>query len=156
MQGVDRMDVHILRLIQENASRSTADIAEQVGLSQNACWRRVRLLEEHGYIRKRVALLDAKKLGVGMTVFVTVRAAEHTDEWLREFAAIVDQLPEVMEFYRMTGDIDYLIKLQVADIDAYDRVYKTLIRSIRLTDLSGSFAMEAIKQTTAIPLPTFD
>ena len=113
----------------------------------------MKRLESEGVIRKRVALLDAEKLGVGVTVFVTVRAAEHSETWLREFAAAVRRLPEVMEFYRMSGEVDYMLKIQVADIAAYDAVYQKLIRSVRLSDVSSAFAMEELKHTTCIPLP---
>ena len=130
-----------------------AEVAEQVNLSQNACWRRIKRLEEDGFIARRVALLDPAKLGVGVTVFVTVRTAEHTEEWLESFSSAVRRIPEVMEFHRMSGDIDYLLKLRVADIADYDAVYKRLIRAAKLTDVSSMFAMETIKSTTAIPLP---
>jgi Lrp/AsnC family transcriptional regulator len=153
MAALDATDIKILDILQDDASRSIADIAETVHLSQNACWRRIRQMEESGVIRKRVALLDAKKLGVGMTVFVMLRAGEHSDKWLESFAAAVRKIPEVVEFYRLAGEVDYLIKLQVADIAAYDVAYKSLIRSARLGDVSGSFAMEELKHTTAIPLP---
>jgi len=150
---LDGTDLRILAILQENAERSISDIAEAIHLSQNACWRRIRQLEEGGYILKRVALLDAVKLGAGMTVFVMVRAGEHSQEWLERFADAVRKIPEIVEFYRMTGEVDYLIKIKVADIAAYDRVYKQLIRSASLTDVSGAFAMEELKHTTAIPLP---
>ena len=150
---LDGTDLRILALLQENAEHSIGTIAEAIHLSQNACWRRIRRLEEEGYILKRVALLDAVKLGAGMTVFVMVRAGEHSQEWLERFAAAVRQIPEIVEFYRMTGEVDYLIKIRVADIAGYDRVYKQLIRSAPLTDVSGAFAMEELKHTTAIPLP---
>jgi Lrp/AsnC family transcriptional regulator len=150
---LDGTDLRILGLLQENAERSIGEIAEAIHLSQNACWRRIRHLEEAGYIRKRVALLDPVKLGAGMTVFVMVRAGEHSQEWLDRFADAVRKIPEIVEFYRMTGEVDYLIKIKVADIAAYDRVYKQLIRSAPLTDVSGAFAMEELKHTTAIPLP---
>lgn len=150
---LDGTDLRILALLQENAERSISDIAEAIHLSQNACWRRIRQLEEQGYILKRVALLDAVKLGAGMTVFVMVRAGEHSQEWLERFADAVRKIPEIVEFYRMTGEVDYLIKIRVADIAGYDRVYKQLIRSAPLTDVSGAFAMEELKHTTAIPLP---
>ena len=130
-----------------------AELAERIHLSSNACWKRLKRLEAEGVIRKRVALLDAGKLGAGVTVFATVRAVEHSDAWLAEFAAAVQKLPEVVEFYRMSGEIDYLLKIQVADIAAYDRVYKALIRSVRLSDVSSAFAMEELKHTTSIPLP---
>jgi len=116
MRGLDSIDIHILRLLQRDASRSIGDIANTVHLSQNACWRRIKRLEGDGVIQKRVALLDAQKLGVGVTVFVSVRAGEHTEKWLETFTAAVRKLPEVVEFYRMAGDVDYLLKLQVADI----------------------------------------
>ena len=150
---LDGTDLRILAILQENAERSISDIAEAIHLSQNACWRRIRQLEEQGYILKRVALLDAVKLGAGMTVFVMVRAGEHSQEWLERFAEAVRKIPEIVEFYRMTGEVDYLIKIRVADIAGYDRVYKQLIRSAPLTDVSGAFAMEELKHTTAIPLP---
>jgi Lrp/AsnC family transcriptional regulator len=151
--SLDRQDVRILALLQEDASRSVAEVAEQVNLSQNACWRRIKRLEEEGFIAKRVALLDPVKLGVGVTVFVTVRTAEHSEEWLEGFSAAVRRIPEVVEFHRMSGDTDYLLKLRVADIADYDAVYKRLIRAAKLTDVSSMFAMETIKSTTAIPLP---
>ena len=149
---LDTTSLRILASVQDDASRPTAELAEEVGLSQNACWRRIRQLEEAGYIQKRVALLDPKRLGVGLTAFVTVRAVEHTEEWLDGFARIVSEIPEVVEFYRMSGEVDYLLKLRVADIEAYDRVYKSLIKRVRLRDLSGSFVMETIKHTTAVPI----
>ena len=152
MRGLDSIDIHILRLLQRDASRSIGDIANTVHLSQNTCWRRIKRLEGDGVIQKRVALLDAQKLGVGVTVFVSVRAGEHTEKWLETFTAAVRKLPEVVEFYRMAGDVDYLLKLQVADIAAYDRVYKSLIRAAKLMDVSAAFAMEEMKKTTELPL----
>ncbi len=151
--ALDSIDFSILALLQEDAARSIQDIADRVNLSQNACWRRIRQLEESGVIKKRVALLDATKLGAGLTVFVQVRAAEHSEEWLAHFAAAVKTIPEIVEFYRMTGESDYLIKMRVADMAGYDRAYKTLIATARLGDVSASFAMEEIKASTAIPLP---
>ena len=151
--SVDAHDLRLLALLQEDATLSIAELAEHIHLSSNACWKRVKRLEAEGVIRRRVALLDAARLGAGVTVFVTVRAAEHSETWLAEFAAVVRTLPEVVEFYRMSGEIDYLLKIQVADIAAYDRVYKALIRSVRLSDVSSAFAMEEMKHTTAIPLP---
>jgi Lrp/AsnC family transcriptional regulator len=150
---LDGTDLRILAILQENAERSISEIADAIHLSQNACWRRIRQLEEGGYILKRVALLDAVKLGAGMTVFVMVRAGQHSQEWLERFADAVRKIPEIVEFYRMTGEVDYLIKIRVADIAGYDRVYKQLIRSAPLNDVSGAFAMEELKHTTAIPLP---
>lgn len=151
---LDACDLRLLALLQEDATLSIADLADRIHLSANACWKRVKRLEADGVIRKRVALLDPGKLGAGVTVFVTVRAAEHSETWLSEFAAAVRKLPEVVEFYRMSGDIDYMLKMQVADIAAYDAVYQKLIRSVRLSDVSSAFAMEEIKHTTCVPLPT--
>ena len=151
--SLDPHDVRLLAVLQEDATLSINEMAERINLSPNACWKRVKRLEAEGYILKRVALLDAQKLGAGVTVFVSVRAAEHSDQWLSDFALAVRKLPEVVEFYRMSGDTDYLLKLQVADIAAYDVVYQKLIRSVRLSDVSSAFAMEEMKHTTCIPLP---
>ena len=150
---LDSFDIGILGALQEDASRSIGEIADQVNLSQNACWRRIKILEEAGVIRKRVALLDPELVGCGVTVFVSLKAGEHSEDWLESFAARAARMPEVVEFYRMTGDVDYLLKLQVADIKAYDEVYKSLIRVARLSDVSAAFAMEELKHTHAVPLP---
>ena len=152
---LDEFDLRILAILQEDASLSIHEIAEQVHLSQNACWRRIKRLDEEGVIRKRVALLDASKLGVGVTVFVSVKTSEHSETWLSDFATAVRGMAEVVELHRMTGDIDYLIKLRVRDIEDYDSVYKRLIRSVKLSDVSSAFVMEEIKQTTALPLRPF-
>ncbi|HEY2658601.1 MAG TPA: Lrp/AsnC family transcriptional regulator [Caulobacteraceae bacterium] len=151
---LDSFDIGILSALQEDASRSIGDIAAEVNLSQNACWRRIKILEETGVIRKRVALLDPELVGCGITVFVSLKAGEHSEDWLESFADRAARMPEVVEFYRMTGDVDYLLKLQVKDIKAYDEVYKTLIRMARLSDVSAAFAMEELKHTHAVPLPT--
>lgn len=153
MDAPDSTDIAILALLQEDASLSLQHIADSVHLSPNACWRRIRQLGDSGIIKKRVALLDAARLGAGLTVFVQVRAAEHSEDWLQAFAAAVRQIPEIVEFYRMTGEVDYLIKMRVADMQGYDRAYKRLIGAARLGDVSASFAMEEIKTSTAIPLP---
>ncbi|HEY3887744.1 MAG TPA: Lrp/AsnC family transcriptional regulator [Caulobacteraceae bacterium] len=150
--GYDETDLRILTVLQEDASLSINEVAERVHLSQNACWRRIRRLDDEGFIRKRVALLDAGKLGVGVTVFVSIKTSEHSEAWLSGFAATVRKMPEVVELHRMTGEIDYLIKLRVRDIEDYDDVYKRLIRSVKLSDVSAAFVMEEIKQTTALPL----
>jgi Lrp/AsnC family transcriptional regulator len=151
---LDTIDLKILDLLQTDASLPIAEISERVNLSQNACWRRIKQLEERGVIKKRVAILDPEKLGAGLTVFVAVRAGEHTEKWLETFSAAVRRMPEVIEFYRIAGEVDYLLKLQVADMAAYDRAYKSLIRSAHLMDVSASFAMEELKRTTAVPLPS--
>ena len=149
----DDFDRKILTILQEDTARPVADIAKQVGLSPTPCWRRIRLLEEAGVIRGRVALLDRGKLNVGVTVFVAVRTNQHNQDWLERFARAVESIPEVVEFYRMAGDIDYLLRVVVPDIAAYDGVYKRLIRAVKLSDVSSAFAMEELKRTTAVPLP---
>jgi Lrp/AsnC family transcriptional regulator len=150
--SLDDFDNKILTILQADAGRHIADIAKQVGLSPTPCWRRIRQLEAAGVIRGRVALLDRRKLNVGVTVFVAVRTNQHNQEWLGRFSRAVDSIPEVVEFYRMAGDIDYLLRVVVPDIAAYDGVYKRLIEKIDLTDVSSSFAMEELKYTTAVPL----
>jgi Lrp/AsnC family transcriptional regulator len=153
VEEIDSIDRAILSELQQDCSRSVHEIGERVGLTQNPCWRRIRRLEEVGLIRKRVALLDAAGLGAGVTVFVTVRTNQHSDAWLEDFAEAVAKIPEVVEFYRMSGQIDYLLKILVADIDDYDRIYKKLIQSAELSDVSSSFAMEQLKYTTSVPIP---
>lgn len=149
---LDRIDRHILRVLQADSTLPIQQVGERVGLSHNACWRRIKRLEEAGVVRKRVALVDPKKLGYGVTVFVTVRTSQHTEEWLDRFARGVSALPEVMEFYRISGDIDYLLKVLVSDIAEYDRFYKKLIAIAPLTDVSSNFAMEQVKYTTEVPV----
>lgn len=149
---MDRIDRQILQVLQADATESIQAVGDRVGLSHNACWRRIKRLEEAGIIRKRVALVDPKKLGFGVTVFVTVRTSNHTEEWLEKFARGVAALPEVMEFYRISGDVDYLLKVLVADIAEYDRFYKKLIRIAPLYDVSSNFAMEQVKYSTEVPV----
>ncbi len=149
---MDRFDREILRCLQRDAAMPVARIAEQVGLSPTPCWRRIQKLEEAGVIRRRVALLDAQRLNVGVTAFVSIRTSEHTSAWVEGFARAVADIPEIVEIHRMSGDIDYLLRIQVPDIAAYDAVYQTLIRKVRLSDVSSSFAMEQIKSTTELPL----
>jgi Lrp/AsnC family transcriptional regulator len=154
MEDIDSIDRAILAELQRDASRSIQEIARAVGLSQNPCWRRIKRLEASGVIERRVAILDPVKLGVGTTVFVSVRTSQHNEAWLERFASGVMEIPEVVELYRMSGEIDYLLKVLVADIGEYDRIYKELIQVAELNDVSSSFAMERIKCTTAIPLRT--
>lgn len=150
--ALDDADIRILAVMQEDATLSIANIAIKANMSHNACWRRIKRLEETGVISQRVTLLDASKLGLDMTVFVSIRAAEHSEDWLKKLTDVVRDIPEVVEFYRMTGDVDYLLKLRVESIGAYDAVYRRLIRAVRLTDVSSTFSMEEIKCTTALPL----
>ena len=124
-----------------------------MGLSQSPCWRRIRRLEQLGVLGRRVALVSPEKVGLGVTVFVTVRTNQHNEQWLDAFARAVETLPEIVECYRMSGDVDYLLKILAADINDYDRIYKKLIGSVQLHDVSSSFAMEPMKATTALPLP---
>lgn len=152
MDDLDEIDRAILRELQQDCGRSVQEIGEQVGLSQSPCWRRIRRLEESGVLGRRVALVDAEKVGLGVTAFVAVRAQRHDEEWLTRFAHAVDGIPEITECYRMSGDVDYLLKVQVRDIADYDRIYKQLIGRIELADVSSSFAMEPIKRTTSLPL----
>ncbi|WP_353194599.1 Lrp/AsnC family transcriptional regulator [Pusillimonas noertemannii] len=149
---MDKLDRHILEQLQADCSLPINDLAERVGLSPTACWRRVQKLEERGVIRARVALLDGARLNVGVTVFVAVRTSRHDARWLEQFHAAVSTIPEVVELYRMSGDTDYLMRVVVPDVAAYDQVYKRLIRMAELADVSSSFAMEQIKYTTALPL----
>jgi Lrp/AsnC family transcriptional regulator len=149
---MDEIDKKILGCLQADATMPVAEVAEQVGLSTTPCWRRIQKLEEAGVIRARVALLDGVQLNVGVTVFVAVRTNEHSLQWYERFAKAVADIPEVVEFYRMSGEIDYMLRVVVPDIAAYDSVYKTLIDRVSLTDVSSSFAMEQIKYTTALPL----
>jgi Lrp/AsnC family transcriptional regulator len=149
----DAIDRKILGELQRDADRPIGDIAAAANLSTNACWRRIKRLEEEKVISGRVALLDPAALGLHVTVFVAVKTSDHSEEWLERFARGVHEIPEVVEFYRMSGDVDYLLKILVPDIAAYDRVYRQLIKTAPLFDVSSSFAMERIKSTTMLPLP---
>ena len=149
---MDPIDRKILALLQEDASIAIAEIAQKVGLSQTPCWKRVQKMEAAGIIKGRVALLSGKKLNLGLNVFVQLRTKQHDEVWLRNFSAAVLEMPEVVEVYRMAGDIDYLLRVVVGDMDAYDRFYKKLIKKVPLHDVSSAFAMEEIKYTTALPL----
>ena len=149
---MDRTDKRILELLQGNAQLSTAEIAEKVGLSTTPCWRRIQRLEEDGVIRQRVALLNRSKLNLGTDVFISVKTNQHNWDWLEDFSRKVSQFPEVVEFYRMAGEADYLLRVVVPDMPAFDAFYKKLIQSTELADVSSSFAMEQIKYTTALPL----
>jgi Lrp/AsnC family transcriptional regulator len=148
----DRIDRRILAILQEDTTMAVAEIAKKVGLSTTPCWRRIQKLEEDGVIRRRVALLDPKLVNSKVTVFVGITTNQHTQEWLTRFAEVVSNMPEVVEFYRMSGQVDYMLRVVVPDIEAYDKFYKKLVGSIDLTDVSSSFAMEEIKYTTALPL----
>lgn len=149
---LDNTDRAILALLQTDATLKVSDIGAKVHLSTTACWKRIQRLEDAGIIRARVALLDAQRLRVGVTVFVAIKTNQHNAAWLRKFSAVVISIPEVVEFYRMSGDVDYMLRVVVPDIAGYDGVYKRLIRETELFDVSSAFAMEEIKYTTALPL----
>ncbi|MEP9379998.1 Lrp/AsnC family transcriptional regulator [Aquabacter sp. CN5-332] len=149
---MDAIDLRILKELQSDAALPLTDLAERVGISQTPCWRRVQKLEKAGIIRKRVALLDRASLNVGVTVFIAVRTNKHSVEWLEKFARAVRDIPEIVDFYRMSGEIDYLLKAHVPDIGSYDALYKKLISKVELTDVTSMFAMEELKSTTEIPL----
>jgi Lrp/AsnC family transcriptional regulator len=149
---IDEFDRRILAALQSDASMPIAKLAEAAGLSPTPCWRRVQKLEQAGIIRKRVALLDRKKLNAGVTVFIAIRTSQHNAAWFERLRSALADIPEVMDFYRMSGEIDYLIRAVVPDIQTYDAVYQRLISRIDLTDVTSMFAMEEIKSTTEIPL----
>jgi Lrp/AsnC family transcriptional regulator len=149
---LDKIDRKILTLLQKDATMPVAEIGRKVGLSTTPCWRRIQKMEEDGVIRGRVAVLDPAKVNAGVTVFMAVRTNEHNEAWIRKFSAVIEEFSEVVEFYRMSGEVDYLLRVVVPDIAAYDSFYKKLIGKIALTDVSSSFAMGQIKYTTALPL----
>jgi Lrp/AsnC family transcriptional regulator len=149
---MDKLDRKILDILQKDASLTAAEVAERVGLSKAPCWRRIQRLRETGVIRRTVALLDARALNVGTTVFVTIKAPSHSAGWFERFAKVVRDLPEVTELHRMSGDVDYLLRVVVPDIEGYDAVYKRLIAALEMLDVSASFSLETIKSTTALPL----
>ena len=149
---MDAFDKKILSILQKDCTTSVSDIAEQVGLSNSPCWRRIQTLEKSGVIKGRVALVDPEKVKVGLTVFVMVKTSHHNPEWLDKFTHMVKTFPEIMEFYRLSGDIDYLLRIVVPDMKAFDTFYKKLITQVDFFDISSSFAMEEIKFTTQLPL----
>ncbi|MGA2124922.1 MAG: Lrp/AsnC family transcriptional regulator [Xanthobacteraceae bacterium] len=149
---MDAIDRKILAVLQEDASLSVAEISQRVGLSSTPCWKRIQRLEADRVIQRRVAIVDPDKLGLGVTVFVSVETGDHSEEWLAHFAQVVGAMPEVMEFYRMAGDIDYMLRVVVADIQGYDAFYKRLIAAVPLKNVTSRFAMEKIKSTTVLPI----
>jgi Lrp/AsnC family transcriptional regulator len=149
---MDSIDRKILNALQTDCSGSIADIADRAGVSQTPCWRRIKKLEEAGYIDKRVALLSPEALNLKMTAYVMVKTAHHDDAWLRRFSDGVQSIPEIIEIHRMAGDIDYLLKVVASDIAEYDAIYKRLITVAEISDVSASFSMECIKTTTELPL----
>jgi len=150
---LDAIDRKILTVLQEDASLSVAEIGDRVGLSSTPCWKRIQRLEADGVILRRVALVDQNKIGLGISVFVSVESADHSESWLRTFADAVSAMPEVMELYRMAGDVDYMLRVVVADMQSYDVFYKKLIGAVPLKNVTSRFAMEKIKSVTALPVP---
>ncbi|MBT07302.1 MAG: transcriptional regulator [Rhodospirillaceae bacterium] len=149
---MDEIDVKILKLLQRNCNLPASEIAEKVGLSTSPCWKRIARLRETGIIKNQLSILDANKLGFGLTAYVSIKTGEHSGSWLDEFSKTVTNMPEVMEFHRMAGDVDYMLKVIVADIDSFDKFYKRLIASSALSEVTTRFSMEKIKETTELPI----
>ena len=151
-QELDAFDRKILTELQRDASLSAEQLSERISLSRNACWRRLKRLEDDGYITGRVALVDAEKVGLGLSVFIIIRTSHHDPDWLAKFRAAVVSFPEITGVYRMSGDLDYVLRARVCDVKAYDRLYQRLIAKVPLSDVSASFVMEEIKETTVVPV----
>ncbi len=151
-QNIDTIDRRILAELQRDGTLSVDQLSDRVSLSRNACWRRVKRLEEDGVITGRVALVDAEKIGLGLSVFILVRTSRHDPDWLKAFRDAVTSLPEITGVYRMSGDLDYVLRARVADVKSYDRLYQRLIAKVPLTDVSASFVMEEIRETTVLPV----
>jgi len=151
-KNIDNNDVKILEILQVDATRSLDSIADEIGVSLNTCWRRVQRLEADGILERRVALVDNEKVGLPLTVFVAVRTNDHSKDWADRFSEAVNAMPEIVEFYRLAGDVDYIMKMVVASVSEYDRAYQRLISKVKLSDVSASFAMEKMKFTTELPL----
>ncbi|ABD04719.1 transcriptional regulator, AsnC family [Rhodopseudomonas palustris HaA2] len=153
VRRLDAIDRKILTVLQQDASLSVAEIGDRVGLSSTPCWKRIQRLEADGVITRRVALVDQDKIGLGLSVFVSIESGDHSEAWLKTFADAVSAMPEVIEFYRMAGDVDYMLRVVVADMRAYDVFYKRLISTVPLKNVTSRFAMEKIKSVTALPVP---
>jgi len=149
---MDRTDLRILAILQQDSSLPVAEVASRVNLSQTPCWRRIQKLEAQGVIRRRVAILDPDAVGLGLSVFVEIEAPDHSPDWLAAFAAAAEAMPEVMEVYRMAGDVDYLLRVAVGSMGEYDDFYRRLIAAVPLKNVTSRFAMERVKSTTAYPL----
>lgn len=149
---MDVVDLQILGLLQEDASLTLAEVAAQVNLSPTPCWRRIAKLEDSGVIARRVALLDAAKVGIDLTIFVTVETDDHSEAWTARFAEAIAAMPEVMESYRMAGEVDYLLKVAVPNIAAYDAFYRAITAAVPCKTITSMIAMETVKRTTAFPL----
>lgn len=152
VEKIDDTDIQILEILQTDATRSLDSISDSVGVSVNTCWRRIQRLEERGIVEGRVALVNNERVGLPLTVFVSVRTDDHSKVWSEQFAKSVSSIPEIVEFYRLAGDVDYVMKMMVRDVADYDRVYQRLISKVKISDVSASFAMEKLKFTTVLPL----
>ncbi len=150
---MDQTDRKILAILQEDSSLPIAEVAARVNLSQTPCWRRIQRLEATGVIQRRVALLDPDKIGMGISVFVSVETGDHSQGWLERFAEAMASMPEVMEVHRMAGDIDYILRVAVPDMPGYDGFYKKLIAAVPIKNVTSRFSMERVKSTTAYPIP---
>lgn len=149
---IDEIDRRLLAELQRDATLSADQLSERINLSRNACWRRMRRLEDAGFITGRVTLVDAEKLGLGLSVFILIRTSSHDQDWLARFRAAVTSFPEITGAYRMSGDLDYVLRARVTDVKAYDRLYQRIIAKVPLSDVSASFVMEEIKETTVVPV----
>ena len=149
---MDKVDQQILRILQTDSSLSISEIARKVGLSASPCWKRINKLQNDGIIKSKIALLDGNLLGFSLTAYVSIKTGEHSREWLEEFSKTVTKMPEVMEFHRMAGDVDYMLKVVVSDIQAFDNFYKRLISASSINEVTSRFSMETIKETTALPI----
>lgn len=149
---MDETDRRILRILQADAGLSASDVARAVGLSASPCWKRIKRLQDAGIIKRQVAVLDAARLGFGLTVFVSIRTGEHSSKWLAQFSDAITEMPEVQEFHRMAGEVDYMLKVVVRDMAAYDDFYKRLIKISALNEVTSRFSMETIKETAALPI----
>ncbi|MEM9208525.1 MAG: Lrp/AsnC family transcriptional regulator [Pseudomonadota bacterium] len=149
---MDQKDRQILRILQSDAGLSMSELAERCTLSKTAVWRRVRELETAGVIQRRITILDAAALGFGLTVYAIVRSNQHSDAWFAKFEKAVKRIPEILEFHRTSGDIDYLLRIVATDIAHYDKIYKALIRDVDFADISSTFVMETIKATSELPI----
>lgn len=152
MGAIDEFDLKILRELQRDGSLSAESLAEKVNLSRNAAWRRMRRLEDEGYLKARVALADPEKLGLGLAVVILVRTGSHDPDWLERFRLATLSMPEIISVWRMSGDLDYVLRARVRDMKGYDRLYQRLISKVPLADVSASFVMEEIKETTELPV----
>lgn len=149
---MDDMDRKILRILQTDSSQSVSDVARAVGLSASPCWKRIKRLQDEGIIVRQAAVLDANRLGFGLTVFVSIKTGEHSSKWLKEFSETITAMPEVQEFHRMAGEVDYMLKVVVRDMAAFDEFYKRLVEISALSEVTSRFSMEKIKDTTALPI----